>query len=78
MTPTEAGAEDAARQADREPPEEDAPDYSVAPECPATADEHDPDEVTSIPLSPSGRCEVFMVCTACGAQLAHVGSDSVL
>lgn len=59
-------------------PAEDADDDEVAPECPATADEHDPDEATSYPVDPSGRCEVFTVCTACGAALGHVGWDGVL
>lgn len=60
-----------------EPPAEEAPDEDVAPECPAFG-EHEPEEATSYPVSPTGRCEVFTICTGCGATLGHLGSDSVL
>lgn len=53
-------------------------DEECEPECPATGGEHSPEEVTTVPLSPSGRCEVWLVCEACGAEIRQVGTDGVL
>lgn len=49
----------------------------IPDECPAGG-EHQLTEVTTIPLGPSGRCEVLIVCEVCGAEVAAAGWDSVL
>lgn len=49
----------------------------IPDECPAGG-EHQLTEVTTIPLGPSGRCEVLIVCEVCGEEMGHAGWDSVL
>lgn len=49
----------------------------IPDECPAGG-EHLLTEVTTIPLGPSGRCEVLIVCEVCGAEIGPAGTDSVL